>query len=215
MFRPSLCLLTACTLFTAVLKAQLVTFGGAGERKSSSVYYWDKGSNKFVGGYTFTYGSPVWKAEYDKMVAGKESGSMRLGKDDWAQLDSNVALTIGGTKIPAGQWYLGLRRDENKFFLMVMSAAVLREKKIPAWMTATIRATINAPLTYEKVDKAAKTLVISAVARKDDVAKAAFTLHWGNHRLTAPIVASFGPTAQDAAGRKAKAATKAGKKADK
>jgi hypothetical protein len=184
MFRTSL-ILTA--LLSTTLTAQIVTFGGDGERKTSSVFFFDKAENKLAGRFEFTYGSPAWKAEH-----AKATGSMRLGKDGWATLDNSVPLTIGGVDVPAGHWYLGLRRDEDKYFLMVMKAATLRNKLVPPWETAKVRARINAPLKHEKSESSRSEMLIQAKPGKQDPTKGTFRIVWGNNTLSASLVAHLG-----------------------
>ena len=93
---------------------------------------------------------------------------MRLGKDGWARLDTSVPLTLGGVKIPAGNWYLGLNKTKDQFSLMVMEAKALRGKMVPPWMTSSVKAKINAPLEHEKVEESQENLLITAAAGKKD-----------------------------------------------
>ena len=99
----------------------------------------------------------------------------------------------GGVEIPVGHWYLGLRKEKGKFYLMVMSAKTLREKKIPSWTTSNLRARINAPLTHSKAEEKSEKLSISAKVNDPATApaRATFTLLWGNNKLSAPIIAKF------------------------
>ena len=113
---------------------------------------------------------------------------MRLGKNFWTTLDNNLDMTIGVTKIPAGQWYLGLSCSEKgEWALMVMNAQVVRERRMDAVQTLTITSKINAPLTYAKTDKKVEKLTIEL--QKSDAQDGAgmLMIAWGNHKLTAPI----------------------------
>jgi hypothetical protein len=189
-------LVAACALTTAT-SAQIVTFGGNGECKTSTVFFYNRAENKLAGSFEFSYGSPVWQGAHEKAT-----GSMRLGKDGWARLDTSVPLTLGGVKIPAGNWYLGLNKTKDQFSLMVMEAKALRGKMVPPWMTSSVKAKINAPLEHEKVEESQENLLITAAAGKKDPTKCTFTLRWGKHKLTAALVAHLGEKKSRKSGQK-------------
>ena len=202
MIRTQLTLLATALLATAGT-AQIKAFGGDGERKTSVVMFFDTSNFAYHGGYNFTYGAPDWKAEYDEKIETAGDQKARLGKDDWSTLDTSVPLTIGGVQVPAGQWYLGLGREDGKYFMMVMSADTCRKNKVPPSATPKLTAKINVPLTYAKVEKEAEQLHISAVRDPKELTKATLRLHWGTHQLTAPIVANLDkPKLEDASADK-------------
>ena len=107
-------LLAAALLGTALFSAapaQVQAFGDNFPRMSTRLLYF--GETGPLGQICIQYGQPEWKAEYDQMLTAARGTSQRLGRDFWTSLDTDMDLTIGGTKVPAGQWYLGLRIDEE------------------------------------------------------------------------------------------------------
>ena len=57
------------------------------------------------------HGQPKWNASYEQLLAGRSVQHARLGNGAWTTLQAGVAMTFGNTRVPAGRWYLGLRRD--------------------------------------------------------------------------------------------------------
>lgn len=191
MITKTLSVLAAVTLLSSFAQAQVVTFGGDGKRESSSIFFFDQGAQKFVGSLELSYSAPVWKDEYNGMIKSKKQGTMRLGKDGWTRFVNGMPIMIGGVKLPAGSWCLGLAKQENGFSLMVLSAAMVQKKKIPSWETANQISDINIPLTHSQVESCADTLSMTLQKNGKDVTKPSFVLRWGKHKFTAAIQAKI------------------------
>ncbi len=112
-----MCLVSALYAQENKTRPKIIAFGSdSPERGTTRVGYWNNEKNMGAGQFAIDYGRPVWRKEYedtanfDKMTKGKV---YRLGSNFWTTLDSDMPLTIAGTTIPAGAWYLGLQRSED------------------------------------------------------------------------------------------------------
>ena len=160
------------------------------------------------------YGQPTWKSDYDSKLDQAKGKSLRLGSDFWTSLDTSVDLTIGGTAVPAGQWYLGLAcSDDGQWSLMVMEAAKVREHKADAFVTQRLKAKIQAPLRHAAAEQQTDKLSIELTDEPGKVGHGALRIAWGKHQLTAPIVADLKPPPQPPAN--ASAAGKAGSESER
>ena len=98
-----------------------------------------------------------------------------------------------GVEVPAGQWYLGLRIDEEgEFHLMVMEAAAVRAQKADASATGMFLAKINAPLQHSRTDTQVDKLTILLNTEGKRTGESDLVLTWGKHKMTAPVVADLG-----------------------
>jgi hypothetical protein len=202
-------------LFVSLLLAPLSAQNGSGwfvadqhlDRKLTRVAYFSQTGSP--GQYAIDYGAPEWKDSYEADADKLKGKRGRLGKDFFTRLDTSMELTIGGTKVGVGDYYLAIGRAENGDWKLVLyPAAELRKMHADAFLSGRLPATlgIEVPLTYAKVDAKAQQLHIGLKADKQKVGDATLTLHWGNHQLTAPIVADVGkppapPKKDDGKGR--------------
>lgn len=138
---------------------------------------------------SLTHGQPVWKDEYDGMMDKLKGKMNRLGKDWFTTLITSSDFEIGGTKLPAGSYVVGLHCDKDgKFSLGFMdSSKAMKDGVSPftEWkpeMTAPL--TLNKDAAKEAVGKMAMTFT----AEKEGSGKGTFTLAWGKHTLTTPIM---------------------------
>lgn len=136
---------------------------------------------------SLTYGQPEWKASYDAMLDKLKGKVNRLGKDWFTTLITMSDLEIGGAKIPAGSYIVGLHCDQDgKFALALLDSTKAMKNKIYPGMD--FKPEFVCPLTLNK--DAAKDVVSKMTmtfdAKQEDGGKGTFTLAWGKHTLTAP-----------------------------
>jgi hypothetical protein len=188
--------LTATLLAASGFTQELQAFPMNDDRKITGLFFWDGAGSP--GSFAIAYGQPAWKAEYDEMVASKKAAAVRLGKNYWTTLDTSVDLTIGGTKVPAGHYYLGILRDEKgTFHLMCMDSATVRAQRGAPHMTSQMKAKINAPLQHATVEDEADLLSIT-VDNGSKPTDGTLSIHWGKHQLTANVTADLGAKASPA-----------------
>jgi hypothetical protein len=181
--------LAAALLGASGIAQEIQAFPMNDERKLTGLFFWDGAGSP--GAFAIAYGQPEWKAEYDEMVASKKAGAVRLGKNYWTTLDTSIDLTIGGTKVSAGHYYLGVHRDEKgTFHLMCMDSAAARAQKAAPHMTPQMKAKINAPLQHTEVQDEADLLSIT-VEPGEKATEGTLSIHWGKHQLTATVSADL------------------------
>ena len=180
----------ALSLLAAPAQAQIQVFGGPDEdRRSSTVVMF--GEN-VIAGVSISYSAPDWKADYDKPGAmdSYKGKNVRLGKNWWTSLDTNIPLEIGGTKLEPGAYYLGLRYGEDgSFKLLVLDASkAMKNSMMPfnpdGWKGGT---TVDLKMNKDSLDESKKKMVIDISASEDDPSKGSFSIQWGKHELAADV----------------------------
>ncbi len=187
---PFLAAMLLGTVLLSPAPTQVQTFGGSFPRMSTRILYF--GETAPLGQICIQFGQPDWKPEYDRMLTEATSTTQRLGRDFWTSLDTDLDLTIGGTEVPAGQWYLGLSIGEDgKLSLMVMEAAAVRAQKGDAFMSSQFQAKINAPLKHSRTEKQVDKLTIFLATEGRQLGQADLEITWGTHKMTAAVVADM------------------------
>jgi len=164
------------------------------ERKLTRIAYFSQTGSP--GQFAIDYCAPPWKDEYDAQTDKLKGHRERLGKDFWTRLDTSMDLTIGGVKVAAGDYYLGIGRTQaGDWKLVLYPAPEIRKMHGDGFITNRLPMTLGmeVPLTYSKVADKAGELKIELKPDKEKVGNATLALQWGNHQLTAPIVADVGP----------------------
>ena len=183
--------LTVALSASAVFGQGVQVFGGPDpDRKSSSVFMLDETFTPKAGA-AIDYSAPEWKDEYNDMLDTLKGKDARLGKNWWTSLSTMSACEIGGAKIEAGSYFLGLRCDKDgNFHLLVLPAAENLKAKAAPWMPDTWKSGIACKLTFAKdslKESVAKMQIeITADAKQPSSGKLA--IRWGKHELSAPVV---------------------------
>lgn len=139
---------------------------------------------------SLTHGQPVWQDSYDGMLDKLKGKINRLGKDWFTTLIVSSEFEIGGTKIAPGSYVVGLHCDKDgKFALALMcSTKAMKDGISPfggEWKPEFVAPlTLNKGVAKESVSKMAMTFD----AEQDGGGKGTFTLAWGKHTLTAPVM---------------------------
>ena len=138
------------------------------------------------------FGQPKWQPEYDAFMAGQTSRHARLGNGPWTTLHSSVDLTIGGTKVPRGRWYVGALRDaKQNWQLTLMAADKLDRAGLGGGATISVPPELTAPMALERREQASELLDIQLASSKDGKPTVALTISWGKHRLRTEVAADF------------------------
>lgn len=139
---------------------------------------------------SLTHGQPMWKPEYDGMLDKVKGRMNRLGKDWFTTLITSSELEIGGSKIAPGSYVVGLHCDKDgKFALALMDSSKAMKAGLTPF-TPEWKPEITAPLTLNK-DAAAEIveeMTMTFAATDGGAGKGTFTLAWGKHTLTAPVM---------------------------
>jgi hypothetical protein len=200
----------AILTFAAGLCAQkdLMAFGGSGQRAEASLFVAHMVGGQFGGmaaAAFVTYGTPEWKPEYGEQVDAFTKGKVfRLGKDNWATLDTATPLVLGGKTIPAGIWYLAVARDNaDAWSLVVIDPARCKEAGAAPFTPERAPRTHEVAMKHEQVaGEVTKKLTLKFERDAANPAKGTLSIAWGDRKLTAPYELKVAaPAATDAAGR--------------
>jgi hypothetical protein len=177
----------AFSLSLSAVAQKIQVFGGAAERASSSLVLF--GEN-LMAGVTVTYGQPAWQPEYDTMLDKLKGRLNRLGKDMWTTLLTTVPLELGGAKVEAGSYVVGLMCDKDgKFHLALLDATKAAKAGTLPFGQQTWTPDVLCPLTLNKdgAKEAAEKMTMTLAADAKDPSNGTFTLAWGKHTLTGAL----------------------------
>lgn len=182
----------ALSLSIPAFAQKVQVFGGAAARASSSIILF---GDDMMAGLTMTYGQPAWQPEYDTMLDKLKGRLNRLGKDMWTTFLTTVPVEIGGVKVEAGSYVVGLMCDKDGNFHLALLDATKAAKAgtLPfgeqKWTPdALCPLTLNKGGSKESADKMTMTLAADA----KDPANGTFTLAWGKHTLTGALKLHLG-----------------------
>lgn len=162
-------------------------YGGNSKRACSTVVLFGE---KVMAGICVTHGQPMWKDEYDGMLDKLKGKINRLGKDMWTTFMNSCDVEIGGAKVPAGNWVVGLSCDKDgKFALAFMDATKAMKAGAMPFGPQNWTPEITAPLSLNKdvAKEPVKEMAIELKADAKDLKKGSFTIAWGKHTLTAEM----------------------------
>lgn len=188
-----MCLLSGAMAQENKTRPKIIAFGSdSPERGTTRVGYWNNEKNAGAGQFAIDYGRPIWRKEYDdtanfdKATKGKV---YRLGSNFWTTLDSDMPLTIAGTAVPAGLWYLGLHRsdDGSTWSLVFIDPAKARAAHLDASEIERAAIVHKAPMTVTQAAASKEKLTIDLVMQKGNLKDVTLKIAWGKMELTAPI----------------------------
>ncbi len=173
---------------------QQVSGGHDHDRRSSSVFV---SSEQFetLAAVSIGYGAAPWRDGYDATIdALRGSHYSRLGNGWWTTFDTIGAVEIGGTRLEAGSYYLGLAVDAEGAFSLLFydSAQAMKARLLPgttALYTGGAQPEASAPLAFArdslKEPPAALAIAIAADPQAPTTGK--LSIRWGTHELSAPV----------------------------
>lgn len=193
----SMILAVVLSAFTAGALAQ-ASFGVYGlnveDRASTRIGYWRRDVNAGIGETIVAYGRPLWKPEYtqqlDKLTIGK---MWRMGNNYWTLMDTTLPVTVGGTDVQPGHYYLAVRRSEDgsRWELVFIDPVKSRAKGLDAYDVGTrpevIPVLFAVPLEFAKTDDMVEKLTIVFSLNKDSRTEGVMKLTWGDFSLTTPV----------------------------
>lgn len=172
--------------------APQIAFPESSTRGSSRILYWN--GHHSGGEVALDYGKPVWKDDYDAVVAKSEAARWRLGQNFWTNLDTNIDLEFGKTVIAPGQWYLVLdRKADGRFVLVFLDPVEVRDQHIDAYTVALTKGGTEVPLDYKKVDARADHLTMRIDLDGTVKNGGRIVIQFGKHELTAPFMMKPAP----------------------
>jgi tetratricopeptide (TPR) repeat protein len=136
------------------------------------------------------YGAPQWKDAFGEAIDNpKRIGQRwRFGADFWTSLDTNVPLTIHGTEVPAGHYYLTItHQGDRKFVLNVLDPKVVRKYRIDPYLAHLTKGGTEVALDHQLADAVAERLQIELQIDPVKKSKGRLVVRFGPHTLTAPL----------------------------
>lgn len=144
---------------------------------------------------SISYGQATWREAYDAALPLPASNYMRLGVGWWTTLDTIGPIEIGGVRIEAGSYFLGLATAaDGSFSLLVFDSRQAMQARLLPASTALYRGqgmpVAKAQLVFAKgalpavVGKLQIELVSSAAA---DPTTGTLSIRWGKHQLSAAL----------------------------
>ena len=166
--------------------APQIAYPESSARGSTRILYWN--GDHSGGEVAIEYGKPVWKDDYDAVVAKAEPARWRLGQNFWTNLDTSIDLKFGATEIAPGQWYLVLaRKADGTYALDFLDPVEVRDHHVDAFTVALAKGGTEVPLSYRKVDVRADHLLIRIDLDGSVKNGAKLVIQFGKHELTAPF----------------------------
>lgn len=185
---PTCAALIACAFFGSSLAAQRVINASENDRHASNIIMFsESGVTAFI---AITYSSPTWQDAYDAQLPQMRGKDHRLGKNWWTAFDTTVPLEIGGTKVPAGSYFLGLRCDKDgNFHVLAFDSKQAMKNKLMPFDTEAWQGGIAIPMKFAKdsLDETQQKMLIEIKADKDNPSEGNFAIRWGTHELSAPV----------------------------
>lgn len=173
---------------------QIQAFAAEAPRVSTRIaYYRDTEPPSSPGELAINYGQPRWKSEYegkfDELTQGKR---WRFGNNFWTSLDTNLEITISGTGISPGHYYLALERStEDQWYLLLLDPETIRAEKLDAFFVDEAPPGIRVPLQWMRAAEGTDKLTVRLLSDEDEMSKATLEIQWGKHRLLAPVQVIF------------------------
>jgi hypothetical protein len=179
-------------LFAGALAAQTVdqtqrAVTEASQRGNARIFYW--GQTGSVGQLNVDYGQPKWNAQFEAQWQQLQGKRWRMGRNHWTNLDTNIDLTLGGVKLPAGHYYMTLEQDkEGQFQLTFLDPAKAHARKLDAFDAWKTVGGIQVAMKRQELEPAAPSLTIALPVSGQNDNKASLVIRFGPHQFTAPIV---------------------------
>lgn len=159
---------------------------------------------------SISYGQSTWRAHFEGQVdAMKGTRYSQLGKGWWTTFDTVGTVEIGGVKVEAGSYYLGIRfaEDGAMSLLFFDSKQVMKDALLPATTalyTGENKPIFTAPMTFARSasnDVAAK-LAIAITADEKDPSRGTLVMRWGPFEAKASVGFHFARARGDAEAKK-------------
>jgi hypothetical protein len=169
--------------------AQVQVHAGNGTCAASTAVFFGE---KVMGGMQITYNQPPWKEENEAKIEQAKGHLNRLGMNWWSMFNTSVDVEIGGTKVPAGCYVLGLDcSKDGKWSLALLDASkAMKAGAMPFPVdekgTMNWKPEILAPLEHKNDAKTVAEKMTMTLELSKDL-KGSYTLAWGKHTLTAAM----------------------------
>ncbi len=173
---------------------EIQAFAAEAARVSTRIlFYKDTEPPSSPGVLAINYGQPRWKSEYEEMFDELTKGKRwRFGNNFWTSLDTNVEISISGTVVSPGLYYLAIERSsEDQWYLLLLDPEIVRAEKLDAFYVDEVPPGVRVPLQWSRATEDAEMLTVRLVPDEDELSEASLDIQWGSHRLLAPVQVRF------------------------
>lgn len=186
--------LAAAAVLAAPAFAQFTVLTQTVERKLTRVVWFGNSGNQEV---SINYGQPDWREAYESFMKTKEARHVRLGRDAWTTLQTQVDLKFDNkTGVPRGRWYLGLHRSEaQQWALTLMAAEKVDATGLGPGSTDDLKPDATVPLTLGTHKEKVSDLKIELVPTEEDQSRVELRVAWDRYRATAAFQAGIDTSA--------------------
>ena len=110
--------------------------------------------------------------------------------EEWhTVLDTNLPIQVGESKLAPRDYYLALERTgKDAYSLVFLDPREIRAQRLDAFLVHQTKGGIVVPLTHSKGDEVAAKLAITLELEEGSKTKGTFTIRFGPHRLSAPLL---------------------------
>jgi hypothetical protein len=173
---------------------EIQAFATEASRVSTRIlFYKDTEPPSSPGELAINYGQPRWKPEYEEMFDELTKGKRwRFGNNYWTGLDTNVEISISGTDVSPGQYYLAIERtSEDQWYLLLLNPEIIRAEKLDAFYVDEAPPGVRVALQWSRTSEDVEKLTVRLVPDEDEMSQASLDIQWGGHRLQAPVRVRF------------------------
>ena len=173
---------------TATKKFQSMAFPGAHAQTTLAVFASDFSAGAMA---TISHGQPEWKDSHDAMIEKLKGTTQRLGSGAWTNLTTTSELELGGTKIPAGSYFVAISIGKDDSFALVLtdSSKAMKSGLLP-FGPQNWKPEYTVPMTKGVGSDVVAKMTMTFDADPNVIGKGSFTIAWGKHTLTAPAMLS-------------------------
>ncbi len=154
-------------------------------RNAARIFYWFQTDS--AGQMTIDHGQPAWQDGFASFLDKPSDRRWRFGENSWSTLDTNIPLTIGGTKLVPGLYYLALENHpEHGLRLLALDPDPIRKRKLDAYDVDKTEGGIAIPLSAARGPMTPRLHVALEVDRARQH-HATLRIRFGPHVLTADV----------------------------
>lgn len=183
---------------TSLVPAQRVSAGPDPDRTATTIAISSE-ERTLLAAASISYGKATWREEFEgQLQSVKGSNYCQLGKGWWTTFDTVTTVEIGGVKVEAGSYYLGVRfAEDGAISLLVFDARqAMKHGLLPratALYTGEKKAVVVVPMTFARsTDKSVSAkLGIELTADEKDPSKGKLVMRWGPFEASAALAFHF------------------------
>ena len=151
-------------------------------------------AGELLAAVSISYGQAVWRASHDAALQNPSGNYMRLGIGWWTTFDTVGPIDLGGVRIEAGSYFLGLQMGNDRTFHLLVfdSQKTMQARVLPAstpLYRGDVQPMVRVPMEFAQgsLPEVVGKLQIELGADRADAQKGTLAIRWGKHELSAPL----------------------------